>query len=70
MKNYLYLFFVINIFGCSSEPTFNETELVKAWRLSEVISMDGEEEEVTELLKLAFEEELLAEGYVLYFFSR
>jgi len=70
MKNYLYLFFVINIFGCSSssEPTFSETDLVKAWRLSEVISMDGENDEVNEMLKLVFEEQLLTEGYVLYFF--
>lgn len=68
MKNCLNLFFVIILFGCSSEPAFKETEFVKAWRLSEVISMDGEDDEVNELLKLAFEEGLLEEGYVLYFF--
>lgn len=68
MKNYLYLFFAINFFSCSNEPTFNEKDLIKAWRLSEVISMDGENNEMNELLKLAFEEGLLEDGYVLYFF--
>ena len=64
MKNYLYLLFVIIIFGCSSESTFNETELVKAWRLSEVVSMDGEDEEVTEMLKLGFgDKRILVEGF-------
>lgn len=56
------------IFSCSSEPTIKETEITNGWRLSEVISMEGEDHGVNELLKLAFEEGLISQGYVLHFF--
>ncbi len=68
MKNYLPIILSLFIYSCSSELTFQETEITKGWRLSEVISMEGEDNEVNELLKLAFEEGLISKGYVLHFF--
>lgn len=68
MKNFLSLFLVIYLFSCSSEPTIKGAEITKGWRLSEVISMEGQDNEVNELLKLSFEEGLISQGYVLHFF--
>lgn len=68
MKNCLYLLLLFSVFSCSSEPIIKETEITKGWRLSEVISMEGEDDEINEFLKLAFEEGLISQGYVLHFF--
>jgi len=58
------------LLACSSDvPEVNETTLMGGWRASEILSVTVEGEEADLFIKEMLEDELIAEGYVLFFFE-
>lgn len=68
MKKLFLAITVITLSCCSNQNSIIQDELIKVWRLSEVISTDGDDPDFANTMKPIIEQLLLKKGFVLAFF--